>query len=211
MKICLKCSLEKEECSFSKDRNRKDGLQNWCRDCNKEYRNSRADELRDYDAKKYRKNSDAIKTRVKKRVQENPEQKRQQDWNYRNVKHPNYEKNRYRSNPDRYKKKSAEWRAKNPDKVEAHKIKNKLPEFAWHKKYPWKAKAHNARTRAAKWQRTPKWSEKKLIIEFYKNCPDGHHVDHIVPLRGKNVSGLHVLVNLQYLPASVNCSKGNKF
>lgn len=59
--------------------------------------------------------------------------------------------------------------------------------------------------------RTPSWSETIEISEYYTACPKGKHVDHIIPLRGKTVSGLHVLNNLQYLSAEDNIVKGNKF
>ena len=78
-----------------------------------------------------------------------------------------------------------------------------------------KGRANNAtktaKYRASKLQRTVGWTELEKITDFYKLCPPGFHVDHIIPLRGELVSGLHVLANLQYLPAKENCSKGNKF
>lgn len=68
-----------------------------------------------------------------------------------------------------------------------------------------------ARRKAAKLQRTPKWADLNKIKEIYSNCPLGHHVDHIIPLQGDTVSGLHVENNLQYLLPKDNLSKGNKF
>lgn len=71
--------------------------------------------------------------------------------------------------------------------------------------------ARQSKYRAAKLSRTVPWSELEKIKEFIRACPTGYHVDHVIPLQGELVSGLHVLNNLQYLPAKENCSKRNKF
>ena len=60
-------------------------------------------------------------------------------------------------------------------------------------------------------KRKPLWANWQEIRRIYDNCPPGYAVDHIVPLRGKNVSGLHVENNLQYLTREENSRKGNKF
>lgn len=71
--------------------------------------------------------------------------------------------------------------------------------------------ARQAKYNAAKLQRTPPWADLNKIKEIYDNCPEGYHVDHIIPLQGEFISGLHIETNLQYLPALDNIKKGNKF
>lgn len=70
-------------------------------------------------------------------------------------------------------------------------------------------KIRQAKRRADKFNAIPKWSNLKKIKEIYKNCPKGYHVDHIIPLKGVNVCGLHVENNLQYLTAKENILKSN--
>ena len=75
---------------------------------------------------------------------------------------------------------------------------------------PHTQKAITAKRRALKLKATPKFANLNKIKEIYKNCPKGYVVDHIVPLQGKEVCGLHVEWNLQYLTPSDNSSKSNK-
>lgn len=89
--------------------------------------------------------------------------------------------------------------------------KNNLPVFA----------ANQAKRRSAQLQRTPKWITSEdlwLIKEVYalaafrtKLFGFDWHVDHIIPLQGKTVSGLHTIQNLQVIPSTVNIAKHNKY
>lgn len=72
-------------------------------------------------------------------------------------------------------------------------------------------RARTAKYRATKIGATPGWASIEDISLFYNETPEGCHVDHIVPLQGKNVCGLHTLENLQYLLAEENLAKGNRY
>jgi hypothetical protein len=65
---------------------------------------------------------------------------------------------------------------------------------------------------------TPFWSNPDEIEKVYSEARRltfetgiQHHVDHIIPIRGKNVSGLHIPANLQILTATENLKKSNRF
>jgi hypothetical protein len=66
-------------------------------------------------------------------------------------------------------------------------------------------------------QRTPAWADHEKIRAFYRLAAAfsklyvPHHVDHIVPLNGEHVSGIHVEHNLRVIPASDNLRKGAGF
>jgi hypothetical protein len=64
--------------------------------------------------------------------------------------------------------------------------------------------------RAVKFKAMPRWVDITKVNLFIDNCPVGFHIDHIIPLVGEAVCGLHALENLQYLPAQENRLKSNK-
>lgn len=72
--------------------------------------------------------------------------------------------------------------------------------------------AQAGRRRARRARQTPVWAvDSKKVRDMYLTCPEGYHVDHIVPLTSDVVCGLHVVENLQHLLAAENIRKQNKF
>lgn len=110
-----------------------------------------------------------------------------------------YSKNYNLNNKEKRIKFGKLWRLKNKDYQKIQRLKN-----------PSLAIFYCAKRNAAKLNATPKFANLDKIKEIYKNCPKGYTVDHIVPLQGKEVCGLHVEWNLQYLTPSENSSKSNK-
>ena len=112
---------------------------------------------------------------------------------------------------ERRRKHIALWRKDNPEKV-------KEMQKGRYAKNPTKGKIEaSLRHKRAK-QALPKWANKNYIKLFYQIAQEESEkvgykvtVDHIVPLRHPLVCGLHNEFNLQFLSASENSRKRNKF
>ena len=130
---------------------------------------------------------------------ENPEKRKHHNATY------------YAKNADYVKALNADWRAENEDEMRA--IRRGY--------YESNKGICISRARARKEhikQATPPWVDIAAIDVVYcearrltEQTGVPHDVDHIIPLRGVNVCGLHVAENLQVLAATENRRKGNNF
>jgi hypothetical protein len=207
MKICRTCKLSKELSEFGIYSKSKDGYCYSCKQCvalktqkwradNPEKRASyeelNKEKIREYGKSWRLKNKDYATERAR-------------EWRYNNKTRLDERKKKYyKENEERIKKQSKAYRDKNSDRLKIHQAKLR-------KENPGRYAAYTMKRKAAKLQRTPKWANLKTIQEFYENCPKGMTVDHIIPLQGVNVSGLHVENNLQYLTPIENSKKSNKY
>ena len=117
----------------------------------------------------------------------------------------------YVRNKDRYLE-----RAKSQPKEKTNQYKKE-----WKKRNVGRVNASTAARKGRIRLATPKWLTDAQNLEIFAIYEESarltrdtgitHHVDHIVPIRGKNVSGLHVPWNLQILTADENYMKNNKF
>lgn len=124
-----------------------------------------------------------------------------------------YQKEYYKENKSYLNEYNREWQKKNPHV-------NRESSKRWRLKYPDRNAANTSRYSKRVRRATPPWLTEdnwdsinyKYMIAKDASLISGekYHVDHIVPLLGKNICGLHVPWNLQVLPADVNIKKSNK-
>lgn len=213
VKTCSRCACVKPHTQFSKKHDTRDGYASYCKSCSSEFRKKWAAAKPNY-VKQY---NAAYREANRERLIE-------------------YGRKRYAENADLMAEKAKDYRERNKEttlaKARAYREANREACIATVKRWreqnqaswyaEWAAKnrayirAKNNARRAAELRAIPNWADDKLVREFYETADalnmwtgEWYHVDHIVPLRGRTVCGLHTQANLQILPAKENLSKRN--
>jgi len=234
-KTCTKCGEEKLLSEYHKAKKGKYGRAATCKACVKSegatrWRNSsveRKEKIR-VRLQEWRKNNPEKHKAQFQRIWADPE-KRQKRLDlaaeYRKIdpeKKLEARRKEYRENPIPHLARGAAYRLANSEKVAAvfaKWSKNNPDYFRRHRKAnPDQGRRHLATRRAKLLQRTPPWVELDKIKQVYEKASELQtkwgvklHVDHVVPLQGKKVSGLHCWENLQILLATENQIKHAKF
>lgn len=149
------------------------------------------------------------------------QRRRKQTWASANHDHlRQYNQNWTNANRDKKHENDRRWRDSNPDYQSLKAAYDKEYCKLWALKNPDKANARAAKRRAVRLRATPAWltnNDYREILGYYTDAQKlseqngiDHVVDHIVPLQGKDVCGLHVPWNLQTLTKYENASKGNR-
>lgn len=204
-KVCSKCKVAKDCSQFGKDSGQKSGLYPSCKACAKVVKSAYAlkPEVREVNLERSRKWA--------------LDNKQRQQENRANWLALNKEKAAaitlawQKKNRDRVNENYRRYYAKNKESVKARKIlaiASDLPKDA----------AKSAMRRFGRTKATPSWANKFFMAEAYRLAALREqvfgfkwHVDHIVPLKGEKVCGLHVENNLQVIPAVENIRKKNHF
>ena len=208
MKTCTKCGEAKSLDGFSPNRHMKSGRQSQCKACCANSRKGpdalprpskeqqlvglRARQKRYYEAHREECNAKSRARYAKNRENENA--RRKQHY-YANHAHAIAYANAYAE--------------RNSERRKAYKQASRL-------QHPWKKTLANKQRKLSKVRATPPWADGAKIAAVYEEAAFLRgigvdvHVDHILPLNGKTVSGLHTHENLQVLLATDNLKKSNR-
>lgn len=107
------------------------------------------------------------------------------------------------NNSEIHRNRAKKWRAENKEK---HAKYSK----SWKQENPGLHNAGNAKWRVSIRGNANAIADFELIEQFYRNCPKGMVVDHVIPIHGELVCGLHVSWNLQYMTGRQNSAKSNR-
>jgi len=223
-KICSTCKIEKLTTDFNKDKYKPDGLTSSCKACVsdrwKRYKDSHKEEIKEslenFNARRRQERKDSpekVRQEAREQYANNREKRSEYGRAYRE-RHADAISERRKiqrlSQVELNSSRNKSWRVKNKEKIQA-KVKENSGYHA----------ALAAKRRATKLNATPAWLTEEQLLEIkllYLFVAERRkltgldlEVDHIVPLQGENVCGLHVPWNLQVLTASENASKGNRF
>ena len=202
-KRCTKCKQTKHPSEFHRNKSKPDGMATECKPCAVEraakWFETNKERHRDSSKSRYQRNPESYKQRARAWEQLNRERKRE-------LRRSAYAANR----EHKLEQSRASW-AKHAEKRNATKKAYRLanPERG----------AEYVRARQSRQQKAmPPWADRKAILSIYAECRRmsevtgiKHHVDHIYPLKGATVCGLHVAENLRVIPAADNQTKANKF
>lgn len=171
----------------------------------KAYREANKEKIKEQKAASYQRNKEATLARSAEWQRNNKDKKNAINARYREGKSEQlyeYIKSYYEANPDK-------------------KAERKIRQKDWRQSNKGRVSANRRKRQAAKLQRTPEWLTEfdslkiKCLYQVaaMRTRESGYawHVDHVIPLQGETVSGLHVPDNLQVIPAIDNFKKNNSY
>jgi len=211
IKTCSQCKVDKELYEFNKDSSSKNGVRANCKACAKIKRDANKEAIADY----YEKNKEYILARNRQYYQANRESLLAHRNNY------------YQKNKKAVIKTNIRWRKNNRDAYNAqrriwyaneeHREYQQLYNKKHYESNKDAAAARCNKRRAIKYSGTPIWANLEAIKKFYaeaqaltKSMGIKYEVDHIYPLQGEKICGLHCEFNLQVITQKENRSKSNK-
>ena len=199
---CGKCKLFKLPDEFYKNSNRKTGRNFACKQCYKDRYLERRQEILENRKAEYPSRKAAKLEYNRQYVARNKLRTAEYQRLYKELnadKLREYFKQRYRDNRDEFRE---QYQARYQDKRHEFILKSRLSREEIKQRTPGWLTDDDFRRIAARYKEA-KWMTDHTGIK--------HHVDHIVPLRGENVCGLHVPANLRVITAAHNFAKSNRF